>query len=52
MVVAMVWVVVMAMMSASMMAQTTTLLLWPDGTPEASKVVGPEVATTDGYGFG
>lgn len=38
-------VVVMAMMSASMMAQTTTLMLWPGGVPEASKVVGPEVVT-------
>ena len=45
---AMRWVGVAVMMCASAVgvAQKTTLLLWPGGTPEASKVVGAEVATT------
>jgi acetyl esterase/lipase len=42
------WIGVAVMLCASGMvgAQKTTLLLWPGGTPEASKVVGAEVATT------
>jgi acetyl esterase/lipase len=35
----------MGLMVSSAFAQKT-MLLWPNGTPEASKVVGPEVATT------
>jgi acetyl esterase/lipase len=37
---------VMVCASAVGVAQKTTLLLWPGGNPESSKVVGAEVATT------
>ena len=36
----------MLLASAAGVAQKITLLLWPGGNPEASKVVGAEVATT------
>jgi acetyl esterase/lipase len=42
----MVWVVAVMMMSSFGVAQKTTLLLWPGGNPEASKVVGAESVTT------
>jgi acetyl esterase/lipase len=45
-------VAVMACASAVAVAQKTTLLLWPGGNPEASKVVGAEVATTTVDGAG
>ena len=38
--------VVMVLVSTLMMAQKTTLLLWPQGNPEPSKVVGAEAVTT------
>jgi acetyl esterase/lipase len=38
--------VVMVMVSMVGMAQKTTLLLWPGGNPEPSKVVGEETVTT------
>jgi acetyl esterase/lipase len=38
----------LALISASALAQTTTLPLWPNGNPEPSKVTGPETdPTTD-----
>ncbi len=41
------WIVVGMMLWSSVgVAQKTTLLLWPGGNPEASKVVGAELATT------
>jgi acetyl esterase/lipase len=44
----MVWLGAAVMVGASAVsgAQKSTLLLWPGGNPEASKVVGAEVATT------
>jgi acetyl esterase/lipase len=39
-------VVVMVLLSSPMVAQKTTLLLWPGGNPEPSKVVGVEADTT------
>ena len=43
----MIWLVaVMLCASWGCVAQKATLLLWPGGNPEASKVVGAEVATT------
>jgi acetyl esterase/lipase len=38
--------VAMWLLSSPVLAQKTTLLLWPDGNPEASKVVGPEMDST------
>ena len=36
------------LLPASVLAQQNTLLLWPNGNPEPSKVVGPEIdPTTD-----
>jgi acetyl esterase/lipase len=43
----MVWIVVVLMMASSVgVAQKTTLLLWPKGNPEPSKVVGAETDST------
>ncbi len=40
--------VAMMLLASPVMAQETTLLLWPNGNPEPSKVVGPEIdPTTD-----
>jgi acetyl esterase/lipase len=36
----------MVLLSSPMMAQKTTLLLWPGGNPEPTKVVGAEAVTT------
>jgi acetyl esterase/lipase len=39
---------VLALLTSPLVAQKTTLLLWPNGNPEPSKVVGPEIdPTTD-----
>lgn len=35
----------LALLATPSLAQKTTLLLWPKGSPEASRVVGPEVVT-------
>ena len=41
-----VWIVAVMLLSSLGVAQKTTLLLWPGGNPEASKVVGAETDTT------
>jgi acetyl esterase/lipase len=42
----MVWVVAVMLLSSVGVAQKTTLLLWPSGNPEPSKVVGAEADST------
>lgn len=42
----------MFLLASPAFAQRTTLLLWPNGNPEASKVLGPEVETKTVIGSG
>jgi acetyl esterase/lipase len=42
------FVILLSLFASSLLAQQQTLQLWPDGNPEPSKVVGPEIdPTTD-----